>query len=41
MLLPIPDLEVVDALPPTAPGTPVDRGSSTALLMGPGNSLER
>lgn len=41
MLLSVPDLDVVDAPVPTAPGTPVDRGSSTALLTSPGSSLER
>ncbi len=41
VLVPIPDLEVVGATPPTAPGTPVDNGTSTALLTGPGSSLER
>ena len=41
MLLPVPDLEVVDAPIPTAPGTPAERASGTALLTGPGSSLER
>ncbi len=39
MLLPILDLDVVDAPVPTAPGTPDYRGG-TALVTGPGNSLE-
>jgi hypothetical protein len=41
VLLPVLDLEVLDAPVPTAPGTPIDRGRSTALLSSPGNSLER
>jgi len=40
MLLPVLDLDVVDAPTPTAPGTPPDRGS-TALVTSPGGSLER
>ncbi len=40
MLLPVFDLDVVDAPVPTAPGTPADRGSA-ALVTGPGGSLER
>ena len=38
-ILAVPDLEVVDAPVPTAPGTPADRGG-TAFLTGPGSSLE-
>jgi hypothetical protein len=40
MLLPVLDLDVVDAPVPSPPGTPV-KGGATALLMNPGNSLER
>jgi len=40
MLLPVLDLDVVDAPVPTPPGTPADR-SSTALVSNPGGSLER
>jgi hypothetical protein len=41
VLLPVLDLDVVDAPMPTAPGTPADRAGDTALLTTPGSSLER
>ena len=41
MLLPVLDLDVVDAPVPTAPDSPADRSSGTALATNPGISLER
>ena len=41
MLLPVLDLDVVNAPVPTAPDSPADRSSGTALATNPGISLER
>ena len=41
MLLPVLDLDVVDAPVPTAPDSAADRSSGTALATNPGISLER
>ena len=41
MLLPVLDLDVVDAPVPTAPDSPADRSGGTALAITPGTSMER